>query len=297
MEKKRPNVFIIPGMPRCATTFLYHNLQKHPSVFCPFRKETNYFSVNYHKGIDWYRHLYREIRPGQIGADVSPSYLLHKKAIGRIKDFNPEIKIVLGVRDLAEWSLSLYNQLLTHLWRGPTFTEFIQSFPYPFGDAVIPIELRGGFVTNMIEDYREAFGDNLLLYHFDFFKGNSLAVLRSIERFLGIPPHYDEHNFDNMVINAGNRRNVSIITYILSREKLISVLGAVFPRQAVQFLRSVFYNRLSKDKGGLNSKVYTPENLRIAKEAFAEEGAMITELFAECAVQLGSGMPFDHFLD
>jgi hypothetical protein len=78
MEKKRPNVFIIPGMPRCATTFLYHNLQKHPSVFCPFRKETNYFSVNYHKGIDWYRHLYREIRPGQIGADVSPSYLLHK---------------------------------------------------------------------------------------------------------------------------------------------------------------------------------------------------------------------------
>jgi hypothetical protein len=249
MGNKGFKVFVIPGMPRCATTFLYHNLEKHPSVFCPFRKETNYFSVNYQKGSDWYWNLYRGIRPGQVGADVSPSYFLHRKAIDRMKRFNPQMRVVLGVRDPVEWALSLYNQLLTHAWRGPDLSDFIERFPYPFGGEAIIIELRDGFVTKMVENYRKAFGDNLLLYHFDFFKNNPLAVLRSIEHFLDIPPYYSEYNFDNMIINAG-----------------------------------------------LNRQVFTAEDLQVAREAFAEEGAAIKEFFAKDGVRLGSGTPFRRLL-
>jgi hypothetical protein len=159
------------------------------------------------------------------------------------------------------------------------------------------MELKDGFVTKTIETYRNVFGNNLLLYHFSFFKQNPLAVLRSIEHFLGLPPYYNEQNFDNSVINAGSRRNVSLISYILSREKLILALGAVFPRKLLQYLRNSFDKLSSKDKRGSNNNVYTTENLQISKDFFAEEDMRITALFDKCSVQLGSGTLFDYFFE
>jgi hypothetical protein len=213
-------------------------------------------------------------------------------------NYNPRTKVVLGVRDPAEWSLSLHNQLNTHMLRaGPTYSQFIQGFPYPLGNQKIHMQLRNGFVTTTIENYREVFDHNLLLYHFNFFKKNPLAILRSIEHFLSLPNFYDEQNFDNSVINAGNRKNVGILTYILSREKVIAALGAVFPRKSILHLRKSFDTLSSKDKEGFNINEYPPENLQIARQVFAEEHVKIKELFEKCEVQLGSGEQFDHFFE
>ncbi|MBN2757956.1 MAG: hypothetical protein JXR51_12320 [Bacteroidales bacterium] len=41
-------------MPRAGTTFMYHYLQKHPEVFLPYRKEIQYFDLNYSEGENWY---------------------------------------------------------------------------------------------------------------------------------------------------------------------------------------------------------------------------------------------------
>ena len=289
MEGNSPSVFIIAGMPRCGTTFLYHNLQKHPSVFCPFRKETNYFSVNHHRGIEWYRDLYRDIRPGQIGADVSPSYFLHGQTIARIIRFNPDTKIVLGIRDPAEWSLSFYNQLLTHMWRGhPPFAEFIYKYSYPVSGQTIPMELSKRFVTKTIEQYRQVFGHNVLLYDFAFFQRSPLGVLRAIEHFLDLPHYYTESNFDHGVINSGNRRNIGFITYIVSRDSFASAVTKLVPRKFIQSMRYRF-DKLSKDRDGVNKTVYTPENICLAQETFAEEGEWVQTLFSKGTVQLGSG--------
>jgi hypothetical protein len=286
-----PNFFIVAGMPRSGTTFIYHNFQKHPFVFCPFRKETNFFTVNFSRGINWYQELYKEIQPGQIGLDASPSYFLDPRAVTRIQDLLPHAKIILGIRNPVDFSLSLYNQLITHLLKDrPSFETFIQDYDYPFGDQVINIQLSDNFIVSTIDLYRQAFGANLLLYQFDYFQTDPLIVSRSIENHLGLPAYFDETTFDAAVINASNRKNISLVTYILSREKLINTLGAVLPRRLLQKMRLKF-DKLSKRGQKPNQISHSLQDQQIAQKVFAPQEEVVRALFADHPIILGDGSP------
>lgn len=278
-------------MPRSGTTFIYHNFQKHPAVFCPFRKETNFFSVNFARGIDWYQELYKEIQPGQIGLDASPSYFLDPRAVTRIQDLLPHAKIILGIRNPVDYSLSLYNQLITHLLKDrPTFETFIQNYDYPFGDQIINIQLQDNSIVSTIDLYRQAFGANLLLYQFDFFQANPLTVSRSIENHLGLPAYFDEATFDASVINASNRKNISLVTYLLSREKLINTLGDILPRRLLQNMRLKF-DKFSKPDQKPAQVPHSLEDMQIAKKVFARQEEVVQNLFASHPIILGDGTP------
>jgi hypothetical protein len=290
MKHTYPRVFIVAGMPRCGTTFLYNKLQDHPSIFVPFRKETGFFSTNYAKGIEWYQSLYRKMSPAQIGADITPYYFLHDKAIERIKGLNPETKVVLGVRDPAEFALSLYDQFLSHTYGVPAFKDFLLGFTWRVGGEKLHLDLKDGFITRRIGEYRGAFGNNLLLFDFKLLQRDPLAVLQAIESFLEIPGHFNEENFENVIINAGNRRNIKVISYLLSRESLISALDLLLPRRLVVSLRSTF-DRASESKKAEKDKDHSLEDIRRAEEFFAKEGAAIKEIFADSGIQRGSGAP------
>lgn len=285
-------LFIVAGMPRSGTTFLYHNLQKHPALFLPFRKESNYFFVNYTRGAEWYRSLYREIAPGQLGGDISPYYFMDQQVILRIADFNPEVRVVLAVREPAEWAVSLHNQILSYDRRVPPFAEFIKNYPFKAGSVRVPIQISDGFVSRMIEAYRQFFGDRLLVYDFALFRREPLTVLRAIERFLGIPRFFESGNFDNVVINAGHRRNVRWLASLMTNDDLLWLMGRVFPRSLIQRCRGLL-NLASRNKATEHETSRDHENLEIAKRAFAEDSRLVASLFASAQMQLGSGTAFD----
>jgi hypothetical protein len=289
MKVDLPPLFIVAGMPRCGTTFLYHNFQKHPSIFCPFRKETNFFSTNFQRGVVWYGELFKGIGSGQIGVDVSPSYFLDKQSVTRIKELLPNAKVILGVRNPIDWSLSLYNQLISQLLKDrPTFEEFIESYAYPFGDQTIQVQLNNGYSIFALDLYRQTFKENLLLYQFDFFQKDPLTVLRAIESHVNLPPCYTAETFDNTIINAGNRKNISLLSYILSREKLISTIGSIFPRRLVQMVR-VKYDQMSKRDSQPDRAMYSPENQRMARNIFAQEEEGFRRLFSGHPIIRGDG--------
>ena len=104
------NHVIVAGMPRSATTYLYHMLQRHPQIFTPYIKEINYFVAKYDRGIDWYVELFKDAAPYQITFDVSPATFLDPEADQRIMQHFPQAKILVMVRDPLEWCLSFYSQ-------------------------------------------------------------------------------------------------------------------------------------------------------------------------------------------
>lgn len=290
MNNSSPRVFVIAGMPRCGTTFLYYKLQDHPSIFVPFRKETNYFATNHKKGVEWYRSLYKDMDRGQIGADISPYYFLHDKAIERIRAFDPGMRVILGVRDPAEFALSLYTQALSHTYGVPSFKEFLLNYTWRLGGGEIPMSLTGDFVTRRIEEYRSVFGENLMLFDYRLLKRDPLAVLQAIESFLELSAHFNESNFENVVINAGNRKNIKFLSYLLSSEYLISALEILLPRRLVVSMRNSF-DKASEAKKAGPVKAYSPNDIRLAEEFFSTERADIKDLFADTEIQVGSGAP------
>jgi len=292
MKKAYPNIFIIAGMPRCGTTFFYYKLQEHPSVFVPYRKETNYFSTSFERGIEWYFNLYKDMQPAQIGADISPSYFVDEGFIEKVKAFNPKMKIILGVRAPSVVALSLYNQFLSHTYGVPPFEEYLSGYDWYIGGKKIHVSLKDNFVTRRIEEYQKAFGDNLLLFDFNLFQSDPLKILQAIESFLGLPHYFNESNFKNIVINAGKRKNIKIISYLLGRESIINALGILFPRRVVVAMRKRF-EEASKSKNDKVPLVYDSADRELAVKFFADEDKLVREMFSETGLVLGTGEPFD----
>jgi len=287
MKAPQRRIFILAGMPRTATTFLYQRFQEHPAIFCPFRKETNFFSVNYHKGADWYRRLYSDMADGQIGADVSPVYFLDELAIDRIRAFEPGTPVILGVRPASEWALSWYTQMLnSHVGAKPGFEEFVTGYTLPISGGEIWQDFRKCFVRRMIDRYRDSFGDNILLYHYRALRECPLELINGIESFLGVPQHFSEDNLTNEIVNAGTRRNIGFITHLLSREKFVDFVGRTAPRRLTQAVRNA-YVALGTNKGTAKRPSFSDEEVVLAKEIFAEDDRWTESLFSDSSIQLG----------
>lgn len=281
--------FMMAGMPRTATTFLYFTLQQHPAVYLPFRKEVNFFTVNYDKGLDWYNGLYKDMADDEVGCDISPLYFMDDNSIERIKKLKA-FKIILSIRDPVEWVLSFYAQFKSFDPSVQEFKNFIEGHDYQFGKKKLHLEFKNNKVPRTVEAFKKAFGDNLLIYNYSFFKKNPLKVLQTIESFVGIQPYFNESNFENIKINASNRTNIKFISYILSRESFISFLHSALPRRLVLFSRNIFDSFSAQPKD--SAYVHLPENIQLAEENFADQRKAILELFSEHNIILGSGRPF-----
>ena len=287
MNSERRRLFIVAGMPRTATTFLYQRFQEHPAIFCPYRKETNFFSVTYSKGRDWYRDLYSDMKDDQIGADVSPVYFLDEKAIDRIRDFESPMRVILGVRPASDWALSWYTQVLSnHIGTKPSFEEFVSGYRLQISGGELWQDFRNGFVRRMIDRYRGAFGENLLLYHYRALRDDPLGLINGIERFLDIPVYFSEDNLRNEIVNAGTRRNIGFIAHLLSQEKFVDFVGRMVPRRLVQVARNV-YVALGTTKGKAERPSFTNEETELAKRIFSEDDLWIESQFAKSSIQSG----------
>lgn len=290
----KDKIVIIAGMPRSGTTFLYQNIQKHPDAFVPYRKEVAFFIYYYSKGSEWYLNHFKGMKPGQIGFDISSIYLLDEYIIDRIIDYNPNIKIITGVRDPVEFALSLYRQFSTYSIKMPPFEEYLKKFTFERVNNKLQLKIADNFIPMTIDKIQKAFGDNLLLYSFNLFKRDPLIILKAIEAFVGLKPYYNNNNFDNVVINSATRNNIKIISQFLATGDIFPrILRILFPSSFIRFVTSKYLKRSGREKV-TNIKSYPLEHIRIAEEIMAEQRTYFNTLFADYEIQLGSGRPFSY---
>jgi hypothetical protein len=290
----RPRIVAMVGMGRSGSTTLYHQLQQHPHAALPFRKETFYFSANYHRGVDWFLDLYRDARPGQIGFDISPEYFLQEQAIARMLDFDPDMKAILSVREPVAWVLSMYNQRSGTQITMPPFEEFIHDYDLAVAGTTSHIRFSDSLTSRMIDMYRSAFGKNLLLWDFDYFAKEPLAVCQAIEAFTGLPPHFNKDNFENVVLNASNRRHNTALFTFLTNERVISVMHRVIPESVLKRARAAYYLAVKKTEPSDPRQRHPPENIALAEQVLGEERARVKAIFAEHPMLLGNGEPFSY---
>jgi hypothetical protein len=125
--------FLILGPQRTGTTWLYHNLRRHPRIFLPDVKETYYFSTlgkpshahyrfdyledylglfrdslrrRIKRNYDALRHARRFFRPEVFGEATATYAMLPGEVIAEIVKINPRLRAVLMIRDPVEraWS-------------------------------------------------------------------------------------------------------------------------------------------------------------------------------------------------
>jgi len=281
--------FIVAGMPRGGTTFLYHNLQRHPEIHVPFRKEVNYFNVNYDLGEEWYRGLFKKASPAQYWADVSPPCFLTPESDDRITAFNPDTKIIISVRDPIDWSLSFYAQFKSFNYKMMPFSDYINGYDYKTAGKIIRIEPQNNFVPRRIEELQRKFGKNLLLYPQSLLKTDPVLMFNMIEDFLGIQRYFNAENFDNRKINASGRRNIVWLSHLLNNENVINIIHKL-PRSLTVAARKTF------DSMSVNPEVSTythnTEDIELSRRVFADQQKWVDDLFKTDKFILGDGSAF-----
>ena len=117
-QYRKPDFFIV-GAPKCGTTSMYHYLRYHDQIFMPDKKEPHYFGKDLIKmsdefidNEDEYLNLFKVAKSDQKLGEASTFYLYSKSAYKEIKEYNPDAKIIIMLRNPIDFLHSLHSQLL-----------------------------------------------------------------------------------------------------------------------------------------------------------------------------------------
>lgn len=108
---------LIVGFQKCGTSALHNFLSNHPKIISSNPKESHFFSYDYRyqKGNEYYHSFFKNLSlkkdEGVKFLEASPSYIeskYYKKALKRIKEYNPDVKVICLVRNPIERAYSAW---------------------------------------------------------------------------------------------------------------------------------------------------------------------------------------------
>lgn len=236
--------FIVVGPGRSGTSWLFKLLKEHNDILMPKIKETEYFNNNFHKGNGWYHsHYNTSQRSKKIIGEISNMYYCDFKALNRIKEYNPSVKIIFNYRHPLEL---LYSFIMFGKRRGLAIPseEYLHTFPYGMlmGSGYTQRLKRGclspGDVLSIIDAVKLS---KYLESVFNIFKTENVYVL-NYENLLHDPKGLASEIFYFLDVKNIETPNLykKINAVAVPRQKLIASFASSF----AYFLRRFGFNRL-----------------------------------------------------
>lgn len=247
--------FFIVGAPKAGTTALHSFLDLHPQVVMSDDKEPNYFSwkeiesqtLYYKKENTKTEKDYLSLFPEKVGAiisgEASVSYLFYPESAQRIRDFCPEAKIIISLREPVaralshyqmDFSLGLVKYTLEEIWKnkaghpktGLYYQQYFQISDY------LP----------QIKNYLEVFPRNQIhfLLHEDLIE-NRERTIQAICKFLGINLNKNQAEMEqrNVTLSGNNR----FVSSLYANQKFRKILSSLFNEQQKAKVRSLFFSK------------------------------------------------------
>jgi len=98
--------FLGIGAHKCASTWVYRVLQDHPEVHVSQPKELEYFSLNGDHPLDWYEAHFDNEAGAEVRGEISTTYFNWPDTPRRVRDYDPDLKLVLSLRDPVDRAFS-----------------------------------------------------------------------------------------------------------------------------------------------------------------------------------------------
>jgi hypothetical protein len=209
---RKPDFFIV-GAPKSGTTAMAEYLNQHPDIFIPKAKDSHFFGsdlyfvnnithppnlfrVQEKTYLSWYSGR-REKRLGE----ASVLYLYSRKAATEIRDFNPDAKVIITLRNPVDMLYSLHGHFLADLNEDiEDFAEALSAEQNRKRGGKIPdtvYSIDGLFYRDVakyaeqIERYFEVFGrDKVHIIIFEDLKDSTAEIYRETLRFLSVDDDY-----------------------------------------------------------------------------------------------------------
>ena len=193
--------FLVVGSQKAGTTALHHMLSQHRGIFMPASKELHFFDKE--KITDWaapdytnYEIFFQEKQDHQIAGEATPIYAYWPPCAERIYQYNPEMKLILCIRDPADRAFSHWSMETARQSETMAFSEAIRQGRSRVAENLNPLYghhrvfsyVERGFYARQISRILTHFdAKQLLVLTFDEFQSNLNGCLDTICGFLGAP--------------------------------------------------------------------------------------------------------------
>jgi hypothetical protein len=200
---KSPDFYIV-GAPKCGTTAFDEYLNQHPKISMT-EKELHYWGsdIVFREGKiseeTYFKHLQKSFKQGKLLGEGAVWYLVSTTAAQELKQFSPNAKILIFLRNPVEACYSLYYN--TH-FNGddvsPSFEDALANqelrktqLPEFYNCPTIAFQYQSVYLYyEQVKHYIDVFGkENVKVVVFEEFLKNKHAVYNDVLVFLGVQPH------------------------------------------------------------------------------------------------------------
>lgn len=204
--KRNPD-FIGIGVQRAGTSWLYVCLKEHPQIYMP-RKEIHFFDDQFHKGDDWYSDQFSGGSVGQKTGEFTPDYIASETSINRIASYNPNVKLILVLREPLSRAYSAFRLYQAHgKYENFTFCEALQRDKSLFEQSLY---------YKQIEDLLNIFKrSNLHIEIYEDIIQEPDMVFRRVCKFLDVDESYSPVSLylvKNSSAHSGLQRKLGLVS-------------------------------------------------------------------------------------
>jgi len=271
MSKFPPGTYII-GAQKSGTTTLARRLSENPQICLSEPKEVNFYSVNYDKGLEWYKQSFSDIALELVDAsttytmcslsDESLSYKPGREQLQhiprRIFELNNNAKFIYIVRDPVARMYSNYWHNVKYGYESLGFEEAITA-------DKLYIEMSMYFAQ--LSKYLECFDKSrILVIKFEDLVKDQLSILNICEEFIGVSRSPELQIVKNE--NKGGQYNQ--LARILMQNRLTRNLDKLIPSA----IKNMIKRKLTKSipELDINTKrellEYFKEDQKLLHESF-----------------------------
>ena len=178
--------FICIGVQKAGTTWLYNQLVANPLISIP-KKECNILTEP-EGHLQRYTDFYTGTHEGRLLGDVSPFYATQPVIAQRIREMNPDCKVIIVLRDPVARAFSQYR-MATKAERIPPETTLWRAFR-----KNMQFMQQRGCYLDVLRRFDDAGFDrrNILPLPFEWIGEKPLALMDRLNAFLGIEGDADD---------------------------------------------------------------------------------------------------------
>jgi hypothetical protein len=212
--------FIGIGGQRCGSTWLFNVLKEHPSIQTAKEKEVHFFSYYHHFGYEWYESQFRKHNQEKIFGEFSTSYLYDNQVPLRILKYNPEIKIIVCIRNPIERAISHHR----HEIQGNRISKTKLSFEQAIDKN--PSYLTYGLYFDALEYWLKIFSlEQIHTVVFDDIINEPEKVVLKLYQYLRIDYRYRPTNINKKINQSVIPLSTSFSNFQRSVTKTARKLG------------------------------------------------------------------------
>ena len=240
--------FVIVGTFKSATSSLALKMQSHNEVNIPHPKDPYFFLRDYcldlkepedflsvHHGASRYEEeefensFMEKSSPCMRYGEATPLYLYrYREAIENIRDNNPEMKIVVVLRNPADRAYSNFMHNFKDGYEKSSFRDAVAEYVSREKEGLHPFfhYVKAGFYFRQVKAYMESFSQVFILTYEDFVVSPN-EILSQLCEFLNLPPFSKEE--DLLQLNkTGMIKNKILHDFLLKESKVKSVVRPIY---------------------------------------------------------------------